>query len=123
LIVVAVLALALPAAALEPPESAPIHRAADPAPAPRNPLSGHEVALRLPPGAWVISETSAALTWPGPAEVLVDGRAAALVDLQAFETALPRRRWGARDWLAAGGIAAGAALLGAAAGALAVALR
>jgi len=125
LIVAAVLALALPAAALEPgaSASAPIHRAADPAPAARNPLEGHAVALRLPPGVWVVSETRASLTWPGPAEVLVDGRPAALVDLPAFETELPRRRWGAGDWIRAGGIAAGAALLGAAAGGLAVALR
>lgn len=109
---------ALPLAAREAPEILDPQAAAA-----RNPLEGHTVALELPALRIELGAMAATAAYDGPAYVLVDGRRAVRVTLPGATVALPRRRWGPRDWLVAGAAAVGAGVLGAGLGYVAGALR
>jgi hypothetical protein len=81
-----------------------------------NLLAGHVVELALPAGILVVTDDRAGWTWAGKATLSIDSRPSALITLPATSAPMPRRRWGARDWLVAGGIGLGAAVLAGVAG-------
>jgi hypothetical protein len=81
-----------------------------------NILAGHVVEMALPDGVLVVADDRADWIWAGKATLSIDGRPSALIMLPAASAPLPRRRWGAGDWLAAAGIGLGAAAVAAAAG-------
>jgi hypothetical protein len=112
ILVLAVLALAGSAWAQE--------AASEPGP---NLLAGHVVELALPDGVLVVTDTRVGWTWAGKATLSIDGRPSALITLPAASAPIPRRRWGAGDWLAAAGIGLGAAAVAGAAGYLVGILR
>jgi hypothetical protein len=88
-----------------------------------NLLAGHVIELALPEGVLVVTDNRVGWTWAGKATLSIDGRPSALITLPAAWAPMPRRRWGAGDWLAAAGIGLGAAAVAGAAGYLVGALR
>lgn len=77
-----------------------------------NPLAGHEIGAVLPDTVFAFTDKLVGVTYSGPVVVEIDGRAALKISLQPASTPMPRRRWGAGDWLAAGLVGIAAAGLG-----------
>ena len=88
-----------------------------------NPLDGHEVAAIQPAPILVLTDDTAGVTWAGPVVLTIDGRPAVTVTLEPVSVPLPRRRWGAGDYLVGAGIAVGGAAVGYVAGRVVQALR
>jgi hypothetical protein len=81
------------------------------APTGGNPLAGHEVEAILPETVFVFTDAEAGVTYPEPIIIEIDGRPALKITLKPVSAPMPRRKWGAGDWLGAGALAAAAAAI------------
>jgi hypothetical protein len=76
-----------------------------------NPLAGHEIEAILPETVFVFTDAEVGVTYPEPIILEIDGRPALKITLKPVSAPMPRRKWKAADWLAAGGLAAAAAAI------------